>query len=103
MMIKLRPTFTLARRYLVNREGERVPVPDDYQLPPAMRNLGFRLHQAEDYGTIVGDLIRLRDQLAEVARDDTVIRVDAILAAIEQILSQDARRQGTVVSPELDV
>ncbi len=99
MMIKLRPTFTLARRYLFNREGERVPVPAGYQLPTVMRNLGFRLHEAEDYGTLVGDVMRLREQLEEVARHDTVIGIDAILAAIDDILAQDARRH--VSAPEL--
>jgi|SRR6266511_418503 len=100
MMIKLRPTFTLARRYLVNREGERVPVPDDYELTAAMRNLGFRLHQAEDHGTLLGDVMRLREQLEEIARNDPMIGVDAVLAAIDQILAQDARREQ--VAPELD-
>ena len=100
MMIKLRPTFTLARRYLFNRKGERVSVPDDYQLPTAIRNLGFRLHQAEDYGTLLGDVMRLREQLEEVARHDPVIGVDPVLAAIDEILAQDARRQQ--VAPELD-
>ena len=89
----------LSRRYLVNREGERTAVSDDYELPTAMRTLGFRVHEAEDTGTVVGDITRLREQLEEVARNDPAIAIDTVLEAIDEILAQNARRQEVHADP----
>ena len=92
-MIKLRPTFILPRRYLVNKDGDRTAVPQDYRLPATLHKLGFRLQQAEENGTLRGDVMRLRDQLEEVARQDPAISVEAVLEALNEILGQDVRRQ----------